>query len=233
MIRRCPMLATVLLLATLLAGRAVGEPEVGDPRLAFPSPAEGVRQPATPLPQVLVGQPPAWEPLPTGCEPERTVHVVLDFLDAFNDGDQDRLAALFRPDVLDADGTPDPGDDWRNPGWFSAHPIAAAPGVMARDDAELLPWVASRHAQYERWTLLQLFMGGYWWRGSANISFDMQREADDVPAQIVGGKGAIDCDDGTVFLWNVGSTESLPDYLFEPGATPAPAVGLAPAPQGS
>jgi hypothetical protein len=49
-----------------------------------------------------------------------------------------------------------------------------------------------------------------------------------VPARVAVGKGAIDCDDGTVYVWTVGGVEVLPEHLFDPNATVSPAVGFDP-----
>jgi hypothetical protein len=224
--RRLPILAAALVLATLLLGRAVGSPTADDPSpVASPSAADrgGV---ATPVPQVLVGQPPAWDPLPEGCTPERVVGIVQKLIDAINRGDQTRLAALFRPDILDADGTPTTVNR-PEPGWFGVEAGTEA-GVFVKSSEALVAWAAARHARGERWTLLQLFMGGYWWKGGVNIAYDVRRGADDLPTRVLGGKGAIDCNHGTVFMWTLSGPEVIPDNLFEPEATPA-GVGLVPA----
>ena len=232
--RAYPVLAIALVLATLLVGRTAGGPEAG-PRPASPTTAGDRALDATPTPQVLIGQPPGWEPLPEGCSPERVVGIVLALVDAFNRGDRARLAALFRPDILAADGTP--GTLNRpQPGLFGvefrpevdpATDEAGLRGVYARNGADLAEWAAKRHARGERWTVLQLFMGGYWWRGGVNIAFNVRREADDLPTHLVGGKGAVDCNHGTVFLWSMGGPPTRLDGPLEPGATPA-GVGLAP-----
>jgi hypothetical protein len=221
---RYPILATMLVLATLLAGRAVGKPTADDAWPASSPSADGQGMAATPTPQLLIGQPPDWEPLPEGCTPERVVGIVQELVDAVNRGDQARLAALFRPDILDADGTPTVYDQPQL-GWFGVV-VGSDAGVFARSGEELAAWAAARHAHGERWTVLQLFMGGYWWKGGVNISYDVRREADDLAAAVVGGKGAVDCNHGTVFMWTLGGPPVLPEFLFEPGATPE-GVGLA------
>lgn len=80
----------------------------------------------------------------------------------------------------------------------------------------------------ERWTLLKLAMAGYWWQGGVNIGFAVRREAADLPAVVLGGKGAIDCNHETVFMWSMAGPDRLPDDLFEPEATPW-GVGFVPA----
>ena len=94
-----------------------------------------------------MGGPPGWEPLPEGCSPERVVGIVQALIDAINRGDQLRLIALFRPDILDADGTP-----WTTqqagPGWFGVEGFAEGRhGVWVQSGAELAAWAATRHAR--------------------------------------------------------------------------------------
>lgn len=224
--RISPVAMTLVVLTTLLLDQAAGVSQT-----ETPTTEDGMV--GSPTPQVLIGQPPEWEPLPEVCRPDDVRDAVLEFVDAFNRGDQEQVAALFRPDVLDADGTPDWNDQYRNLGWFSIIGADDETSGFAQNAEDARSVTATRHGRGERWTLLQLFMGGYWWEGGVNISFDIRREADDIPTTIVGGKGALDCDDGTIHTWNMGGPEVLPDYLFEPGATPAPAVGLASDPEGS
>lgn len=217
---RALILTTWLMLATLLVGRTAGLP-TADEASPVASPAVDERGALpTPTPKLLVGGPPGWEPLPEGCSPERVVGIVQALIDAINRGDQLRLIALFRPDILAADGTP-----WTTqqagPGWFGVEGCAEGRhGVWVQSGAELAAWAATRHARGERWTLLKLAMGTSWWKGGVNIGFAVRREAADLPAVVLGGKGAIDCTHGTVFMWSMAGPDRLPDYLFEPGATP-------------
>lgn len=219
--RRSAIPSVVFVLVALTVRGMAGEPDPASPRAASPA-VDDRAAAATSTPQVLVSGPPDWEPLPEGCTPERVVGIVLGFVDAFNRGDGERLAALFTPDLRDADGTPTTLNQ-AEPGWFAVKAVGDEPWVDATSDAEMLAWVEARRARGERWTLLQLAMGGYWWKGGVNIGFDVRREADDLPARVVGGKGSVICNssrDGTIYRWNVGPDEVLPDRLFEPGATP-------------
>lgn len=214
------ILTTWLMLAALLVGWAAGGPAAEDGSPATSPVANERGALLTPTPKVLVSGPPGWDLLPEGCSPERVVRIVQALIDAINRGDEAQLTALFRPDILDADGTP-----WTTNqlglGWFGVEGFAEGRhGVWVRSGAELAAWAAARHARGERWTLLKLAMAGYWWQGGVNIGFAVRREAADLPAVVLGGKGAIDCTHGTVFMWSMAGPDRLPDDLFEPGATP-------------
>lgn len=79
--------------------------------------------------------------------PERVVGIVQALIDAINRGDEAQLTALFRPDILDADGT-----SWTTnqpgPGWFGVEGFAdGCHGVWVRSGAELAAWAAARHAR--------------------------------------------------------------------------------------
>ena len=203
-----------LIMALVIVGVTAEDPDQALLLPSSPQPALETGLAGSPTPKVEVGEPPGSDQLPDGCSPERVIGIMIRFVDAFNRGDLVQLAAMFRPEVLDADGTPDPFEAPR-PGWFV---VADEPGVQADNDEELLAWAVARNANSEHWTLYEVSMAGFWWHGGVSIGFDFLREADDLPIREIGGKGAIDCDDGTIFLWAVGSGPVLPDHLFDPQA---------------
>jgi hypothetical protein len=165
-----------------------------------------------PRPQVTVRE--GSGPLPDGCTPEDVADLKMGFLDAFNRGDQAALTAFF-PAEAKPPGAVEPGEFH----WFSA------PGFVAYSRDQLLPYFAERHAQHERLQLLQLEVSTSWHLG-VDIVYDIARQADDIPAHVAGGKGAIDCEERTIFVWSMGDHENLPNAqatLAKVGEAPPPA----------
>jgi hypothetical protein len=139
-------------------------------------------------------------PLAPDCNADDVARLVTGFLDAFNRGDLPALAGFF-PAEAARRGVSEPGKF----NWFSVSGVA---GVTAYSRDEVFPYVAERHSRHERLELLQLEVAESWHPG-ADIVFDVARRADDVPAHVAGGKGAVDCQNRTIFVWSMGDRAAL------------------------
>lgn len=148
--------------------------------------------------------------LPAGCGARQVADLITRFFAAFNRGDREELVRFFRPDHFR--------------GWYSVgeRPARHAPRLVKfvlRDD--LLAYFAQRHQRHERLQLRALSVIGPSWHGGVDLTFILTRQADDLepglggPASIAHGKGAVDCDEQTIFVWSMAMNpaEATPDYL--------------------
>jgi hypothetical protein len=86
--------------------------------------------------------------LPDGCHPRQIAGLVIDFIDAFNSGDQERLARLFF--VSEGPSPPDFSEEGYYPwSWYSVSEVGAGgriqDGFVTYDQRELLRYFAQRH----------------------------------------------------------------------------------------
>lgn len=189
------------------------------PPPAAPQPPAGLPGGA---PQARLRPPPDGLPLPAGCDLDRVVEIAVGFLDAFSRGDETALAAAI-PEEAGGDAFPGEGRF----GWLSVY---GPTGEFATSRAEVIAYARARHAHHERIRLLQFEASGSWWDPGVDIVFDLAREADDLPAHVVGGKGSLDCAGGTIVVWSIGEREVVPDDWFGTG-TPIPSATPAAAPR--
>ncbi len=204
------VLAGVLGLATVLLGGG------GATRIASSaSPAASPPRSLLPAPQMRVR---TGSPLPNGCTTDEAVGIVTAFIDAFNRGDQAALARAFSAQAARR-WFVEPGKfQWYSIGSGPGNPIA---GFVAWTREELLPDLAERHARHERFRLLQIEVAGSWHPG-VDVVYDIERRADDVPVHVAGGKGALDCENRTIFVWSMGDAEVLPDFVHPPPTPTCP-----------
>ena len=113
---------------------------------------------------------------------------VAAFLDAFNRGDQQRLLQIFPRSVI-----------------FSAQNPPPVGFFLSSGQPSLLEYFSQRHAHGEtlELTALQIQYGAA--SREAGLAPTMNRRSDDLASGVVTAKGAIDCDDGAIILWNQGS----------------------------
>ena len=125
---------------------------------------------------------------PTDCAPIKVADVVRAFLDRFNRGDQQALRQIFQRSVI-----------------FSAQNPPPVGFFLSSGQPALLDYFAQRHAHNEtlELTALQIQYGDA--SREAGLAPRMDRRSDDLPPSVVTAKGAIDCDDGAIILWNQGS----------------------------
>jgi len=113
---------------------------------------------------------------------------VRAFLDAFNRGDQQRLLQIFPRSVI-----------------FSAQNPPPVGFFLSSGQPSLLEYFSRRHAHGEtlELTALQIQYGAA--SREPGLAPTINRQSDDLPPSIVTAKGAIDCDDGVIILWNQGA----------------------------
>jgi len=149
-----------------------------------------------------------------GCDNAALTALVTRFLDAYNAGDQARLLAFFP--VRDATrGLLVPGETtYFQRYWDVRKPsLRDEDGFAAYARAELPTYWAQRHAQHERLRLRRFQACDRAWTGNVGFTFELTRQADDLPLHAVLGKGEIDSDQSTIVLWSMGPQE-------QPAATP-------------
>lgn len=155
----------------------------------------------------------------TGCDNAAVTALVARFLGAYNAGDQARLLSFF-PNRDATRGHLIVGEE-RYFQWYSdtrKPTLRDEDGFQAYTRDELPAYWAQRHAQHDRLQLRQLQYGGRDWTGGAGIGFTLTRQADDLPEHTVIGKGEVDCEQGTIFLWGMGPQEQP--------ATPTPGYSI-------
>lgn len=140
--------------------------------------------------------------LPEGCSPAEVAQLIMNFLDAYNNGDQEQIAQFF-PNTFEwySDGVVVNGVEVDQDHYFLTRP-------GSRDD--LLSYAAERHQHGDRMELLQVNVVGPSWHGGADFSFRLTREADDVQPKSEGqvryveGFGAIRCRTQKFWVWSLG-----------------------------
>lgn len=153
--------------------------------------------------------------LPEGCRPREIAGLVLDFFDAFNAGDQERLSRLFF--VAEGPSPPDFSSEGYYPwSWYLVSEAGAGGridrGFVTYDEGELLDYFARRHEHGERLGLLKVGVTGPGLLGeedNVGIVYALTREADDLGAKLGGpdrvafGKGGINCGRRQIFSWSI------------------------------
>lgn len=125
------------------------------------------------------------------------VQRIEEFVDAFNRGDQQRLATFFGAHI-EAFSVSD-----RLPGQVAARSINADRADM------ILAYLADRHKHGEYWELINARSPYYEaTRNLAHYGFDLRRSADDLMPEQHGtstgntlGKGPMHCEDRTLSVW--------------------------------
>jgi hypothetical protein len=153
--------------------------------------------------------------LPDGCRPRQIAELVIDFIDAFNSGDQERLAQLFF--ISEGPSPPDFSQAGYYPwSWYSVSEVGEKgrieDGFVTYDQGELLRYFAERHRQGEYLELLKVSstqVGLLGNEGNVGIVYVLTRDAEDLdpglggPDRIATGKGAINCASRRIFVWSM------------------------------
>ena len=153
--------------------------------------------------------------LPDGCQPRQIAELVIDFIDAFNTGDQNRLSRLFF--ISEGPSPPDFSEEGYYPwSWYSVSEVGVGgrieDGFVTYDQGELLRYFAERHRQGERLELIKVRStqaGLLGEEGNVGIVYVLTRDAQDLdpglggPARIAFGKGAINCESQRIFTWSI------------------------------
>ena len=125
-------------------------------------------------------------PLPD-CSPTAVAETVRAFLDAFNRGDQQALRNIFQRSVI-----------------FSAQNPAPVGFFLSSGEPSLLEYFRARHAHGETLELVALHIQYGEASHEAGLAPTINRRADDLSPGVVTAKGAIDCKDRAIVLWNQG-----------------------------
>jgi len=117
------------------------------------------------------------------------VETVQAFLDAFNRGDQAALRGIFQRSVV-----------------FSSQDSPSAGFFLSSGQQSLLDYFARRHEHRETLQLTALHI--QYGAGSieAGLAPTIERRADDRAPAVISAKGAIDCNDHAIVLWNQGGS---------------------------
>jgi hypothetical protein len=155
-----------------------------------------------------------------GCSPQDAAILILQFFEAYNEGNQEQLVHFFEP-RLSVPGLLE--------GWYSDTIIAENVGnksdrrhFVSSSREDLLAYFAERHAQFERVQLLSLDV-----HPTSNtridVSYTYMRQANDVQpgpngvGRMGDGKGVIKCPDQKIGIWSMGTAAPEEDedyYLY-------------------
>ena len=140
--------------------------------------------------------------LPDGCRPRQVAGLVTSFFDAFNEGDQGRLARFFVAKYP------------QSPGLFGG---SASNGFSTYRRDDLLKYFARRHEHKERLQLLRMDVDEPGWdRGVGEGAFVITRHADDLrpglggPNRVARGKFILDCKTRRIMRWQMAM--EMPGY---------------------
>src|ERR671917_2282117 len=141
----------ILTLMVLGCGREV-EPEGSkkEPGVASGGGGSSISPVPEPTEVIVTSDDPS---LPDGCHPRQVAELVIDFIDAFNRGDQELLSRLFF--ISEGPSPPDFSEERYYPwSWYSVSEVGAGgrieSGFVTYDQGEMLRYFAQRHAQGER-----------------------------------------------------------------------------------
>ena len=186
-----PTLMRGVVIAAVLAGCTAAGP---DPATEVADATSGTTAAAAPTA----------DPTTAACTLEETAGSVVDFLRAAGDG---------APDVVDRFVS---GDRFA---WYSVNgPAGRRVDPDARNRSTLDDYLAERHAQSERYELVELSVRNDATTQLAHLAMVLSRRAGDIAdGQVtVHGKGALDCASGTIVSWSVGGVVD-PDVDLCPG----------------
>ena len=155
------------------------------------------------------------ESLPDGCGTRAIARLVIEFVDAFNRGDQATLSRLFF--VSEGPSPPDFSEAGYYPwSWYSVSEVGEdgkiQNGFVTYDKNELMGYLAERHSQGEYLDLIKVSStqaGLLDEKNNVGIVYVLTREAGDLapglggPARIAVGKGAVNCESRQIFAWSM------------------------------
>lgn len=153
--------------------------------------------------------------LPDGCDTRQIAGLVIEFVDAFNRGDQERLSRLFF--VAEGPSPPDYSEAGYYPwSWYSVSEVGESGrienGFVTYNQGDLLRYFAERHSKGERLRLIKVSStqaGLLEEENNVGIVYVLTRDAEDLdpglggPARIAFGKGGINCESRRIFAWSM------------------------------
>ena len=124
--------------------------------------------------------------LPDGCRPRQIAELVIYFIDAFNNGDQERLGQLFF--ISEGPSPPDFSEKGYYPwSWYSVSEVGAGgrieDGFVTYNQGELLRYFAERHERGEHLELLKVSAtqaGLLDDEGNVGLVYVLTRDAEDL-----------------------------------------------------
>jgi hypothetical protein len=158
------------------------------------------------MPRLVVAVP--VERFPPGCSPAQVTRLLTGFVEAFNRGDQEQVARFFP--AKDNPSLGDVAPTYLR--WYSVTDVGLDGEMrhfVTSSRARLFAYFQERQRQHERLQLRELVVspGNM---GDVAIGYALARQADDLPPGLGGpewlarGKGGINCQDQTIFLWSMG-----------------------------
>jgi hypothetical protein len=157
---------------------------------------------------------------PSTCTNSNVGQLLANFVNAFNQGDQTRLAALL----------PDHDSGYFQPGLardqyslfqtFQQNEFLGPASWGANNLTDLLTAFEKRHAAHEHWTMVSVKYGQVS-NDAAFIQPTFTAQADDLSLRTFQGRGAINCSQGWITTWVMSDTDIL---------TQSPPANTAPVP---
>lgn len=130
---------------------------------------------------------------PETCRPLKVGELIVSFFGAFNEGAVD-AAAYFSPEMQ----------------WYSVSEWTRARGKRhfvsyGYDPAKMHSYFQRRASHNEHLRLFEIDVDFEQERNLGHVGYSLARTADDLPRSrpIAMGKGAIDCDSGTIAVWSM------------------------------
>ena len=153
---------------------------------------------------------------PESCSPQEVGELVVGFLGAVSEGEE-QISTFFAPDME----------------WYSLSEWSPGTGkrnFVTYGPEKLDPYFERRAKQHERQSLLEIDVSYELQRNIGHITYNIERTADDLPKSdpIVIGKGAIDCETGTILVWSMSHDTRYQDApALCPGEAEPPKVAIA------
>ena len=184
-LRLATLMAVVLALQPGCDNPARPETESADLIATASSPAETATQELRVTREAQSG--------PPSCDPQQVGELVTGFFGTINEGTAD-ASSFFAPDME----------------WYSVSEWSRVSGKRhfvsyGYKPKELVSYFKRRIRQHEQLHLLEIDVSYDEQRNLGHVSYAIERTADDLDGSepIVLGKGAIDCDTGTIAVWSM------------------------------
>ena len=147
---------------------------------------------------------------PDGCQPDDAGRLVIGFFEALDVGNIATQVDEFIAPVSSF-------------GWFSVQGIGERLNDDAGDRESLGGYLQRRADVGEKLRLVAMDTEYERARNITHIAYNIEREAPDKQhgAQVVVGKGAIDCESGKIMVWSMGTSDGAPQALCRSTPTTA------------
>lgn len=160
----------------------------------------------------------SYGPAPAGCSPAEVAAILVRFFDAWSRGNGMVLKKMLAPETKDESV---PLSSRAEEGYFTWFGINPTPGGIAEGSgsggytvASVLATAAARHEKSEVIQVLRISYGSASYGTGIDLSFDLARDADDIPAHLMGGKGAITCNTSRITVASIVDQPRVPPHWF-------------------